>query len=339
MSSSADSLLEDGSAQGGREPSEGGIWSHRGHPGIGNQQNGLRRVAGAGIVSYERLPMLEVVFDRLVRILSASFRNLTGENVEVSIDNLSSVRFGDYMGMVPPSAVLSVFRAEQWDSLGLIVTDASAISLIVDLLLGGRLGTGSSPVDGRPYTTIERMLVERTAEQVLQDLATSFAPLCKVSFRYERTEVISRFASVSRPSNAAVLARLHLAMGECGGSFEIVLPYGTLEPVRDLLLQQFMGERFGRDDRWERHLADELRETVVELDAVLGEQPMNLSEILALKIGSQIVFSLTSDDPVQLRCGGVSLFLARTGNRRSRIAVQIEERLPTNREMQGADSE
>jgi flagellar motor switch protein FliM len=32
---------------------------------------------------------------------------------------------------------------------------------------------------------------------------------------------------------------------------------------------------------------------------------------------------------VQLRCGGVPLFLARTGKRRDRSAVQIEDKLPT----------
>ena len=120
-----------------------------------------------------------------------------------------------------------------------------------------------------------------------------------------------------------------MEIDERGGCFDIVLPYATLEPIRDLLLQRFMGERFGRDNIWETHLADELRDTEIELDAVLGEQSMSLSELLDLKVGSRIVFALASDDPVELRCGGVPLFLARTGNRRNRVAVQIEDCLKT----------
>ena len=46
------------------------------------QQSGLRQVVSAGLVSYERLPMLEVIFDRLVRVLSSSLRNLTSDTVE-----------------------------------------------------------------------------------------------------------------------------------------------------------------------------------------------------------------------------------------------------------------
>ena len=61
-------------------------------------------------------------------------------------------------------------------------------------------------------------------------------------------------------------------MEDRGGKLELLLPYATLEPVRELLLQQFMGEKFGRDSIWETHLAEELWNTDVELDVVLDEQ-------------------------------------------------------------------
>ena len=288
-----------------------------GAPASGTTLSGLRRVVSAGLVSYERLPMLEIVFDRLVRVLSTSLRNLTSDNVEVSIDKIMSLRFGDYLNAIPLPAMLSVFKAEQWDNLGLMVVDASMIYSIVDTLLGGRRGTTPMRIEGRPYTTIERSLVEKMVGQVLADLSVSFDPVCQVTFRHQRMEVNPRFAAISRASNAAILVKLRLEMDERGGCFDIVLPYATLEPIRDLLLQQFMGERFGHDNIWETHLSEELRDTAVELDAVLGEQSMRLSEVLALQVGSQIIFPLSAQDPVELRCGGVKLFLARTGNRRN----------------------
>ena len=291
------------------------------------QQSGIRKVVNAGLVSYERLPMLEIVFDRLVRVLSTSLRNLTSDNVEVSIDKIISLRFGDYMNSIPLPAMLSVFKAEQWDNFGLMVTDSAMIYSIVDVLLGGRRGTTPMRIEGRPYTTIERSLVEKMVVQILADLSISFEPVCNINFRFDRTEINPRFAAISRPSNAAILVKLRLEMDDRGGSFEIVLPYATLEPVRDLLLQQFMGERFGRDNIWETHLAEDLRETTIDLAAVLGEQVMSLSDVIGLEIGSQIIFSMAPDDPVQLRCGLVPLFSGRTGNKRDRIAILIEERL------------
>ena len=59
------------------------------------------KIISSGLVSYERLPMLEIVFDRLVRIMSTSLRNFTSDNVEVGIDNILSLRFGDYLNSHP----------------------------------------------------------------------------------------------------------------------------------------------------------------------------------------------------------------------------------------------
>ncbi len=296
--------------------------------GNGDARSGIQRIISSGLVSYERLPMLEIVFDRLVRIMSTSLRNFTSDNVEVSIDNILSLRFGDYLNSIPLPAMLAVVKAEEWDNYGLMVIDSAMIYSIVDVLLGGRRGTAAMRIEGRPYTTIERTLVERLIHVVLADLSASFDPICPVTFRFERLEVNPRFATISRLSNAAVLARLRVDMEDRGGRMELLLPYATLEPVRELLLQQFMGEKFGRDSIWETHLAEELWNTEVELEALLDEQVMQLSDVLALRPGSQLVLNVLPGAAVQLRCGGRPLFEGRVGRRKNRVAVRIERDIP-----------
>lgn len=295
--------------------------------GDGDAATGMQRIISSGLVSYERLPMLEIVFDRLVRIMSTSLRNFTSDNVDVSIDNILSLRFGDYLNSIPLPAMLAVFKVEEWDNYGLMVVDSAMIYSIVDVLLGGRRGTAAMRIEGRPYTTIERTLVERLIQVVLQDLSASFDPLCPVTFRFERLEVNPRFATISRLSNAAILARLRIDMEDRGGRMELLLPYATLEPVRELLLQQFMGEKFGRDSIWETHLAEELWATDITLDVVLDEQIMSLADVMALQPGSRIVLGTGPGNPVQLRCGAVPLFEGRVGRRKSRVAVRIEREI------------
>ena len=297
-------------------------------PAGGEHRTGMQRIISSGLVSYERLPMLEIVFDRLVRIMSTSLRNFTSDNVEVSIDNILSLRFGDYLNSIPLPAMLAVFKADEWDNYGLMVVDSAMIYSIVDVLLGGRRGTAAMRIEGRPYTTIERTLVERLIHVVLADLSASFDPLCPVTFRFERLEVNPRFATISRLSNAAVLSRLRIDMEDRGGRLELLLPYATLEPVRELLLQQFMGEKFGRDSIWETHLAEELWGTDIELDVVLDEQEMRLSDVMGFQPGSQIVLSAAPGASVQLRCGGAALFEGKVGRRKNRVAVRIEHEAP-----------
>ena len=292
------------------------------------RRSGIEAIIDSGMVSYERLPMLEVVFDRrLVRMMSTSLRNFTSDNVEVSLVNITSIRFGDYLNSIPLPAMLTVFKVEEWDNFGLITVDSSLIYSIVDVLLGGRRGTAAMRIEGRPYTTIERNLVERLINVVLTDLGGAFDPLAAVTCRFDRLETNPRFATIARPANAAIVARLRIDMEDRGGRLELLLPYATLEPVRELLLQMFMGEKFGRDSIWENHLATELWFTDVELDAVLDEITISLKDVLNWEVGSRLELQVTPDTTVDLRCGENSMFRGRMGRKGGAIAVRIDQKL------------
>jgi flagellar motor switch protein FliM len=287
-------------------------------------RSGIRAIINSALVSYERLPMLEIVFDRLVRLMTTSLRNFTSDNVEVSLDNISSIRFGDYLNSIPLPAILSVFRAEQLDNFGLLTVDSNLIYSIVDVLLGGRRGTSAMRIEGRPYTTIERTLVQRMIEVILTDAKAAFAPLTEVDFTLDRVETNPRFAAIARPANAAILVKLRVDMEDRGGRIELLLPYATLEPIRKMLLQQFMGEKFGRDNIWEGHLATELWSTNMEVSAVVSEIRKPLGEVMALKLGDTLMLDATPDSAVELRCGNISLTRGRMGRLGHNVGIRLD---------------
>lgn len=298
----------------------------------GGSKTGIMELINSALVNYERLPMLDVVFDRLVRLMSTSLRNLTSDNVEVSLDHISSVRFGDYLNSIPLPAMLSIFKAEEWDDRGMMVVDSALIYSIVDVLLGGRRGSSALRVEGRPYTTIETRLIERMVNVVLNDLSAAFDPLSPVSFRMERIETNPRFATITQSNNAGVLARLRIDMGDRSGRIEIMIPYATLEPVREILLQMFMGEKFGRDSIWEGHLTRELFQTDVHLSAILGETSVSLNDILNWKVGSTVILNTRPDDLIEMRVGQHPMFMAKIGQKQGQIAASIEEYIEPKQE-------
>lgn len=287
------------------------------------EMTGVQALINNALVSYERLPMLEIVFDRLVRLATTSLRNFTSDNVEVSLDSISSVRFGDYLNSIPLPAILSVIKAEEWENYGLLTVDSSLIYSMIDVLLGGRRTGVAMRIEGRPYTTIEQALAQRLIEVILDDTKRAFEPVTTVNFKLERMETNPRFAAISRPNNAAILIELRIEMDERGGKIEILLPYATIEPIREQLLQMFMGEKFGRDPIWEGHLATEIYQADVEIDAVLHEQELPLSRLLALKPGDTVMFERSPSDPILLRCGDVELTEAIMGHIGNHVSVRV----------------
>ncbi|ABS64173.1 flagellar motor switch protein FliM [Parvibaculum lavamentivorans DS-1] len=295
------------------------------------ERHGIDAIVNSALVSYERLPMLEIVFDRLVRLMTVSLRNFTSDNVEVSLDNVSSIRFGDYLNSIPLPAILAVFRAKQWDNYGMFTVDSNLIYSIVDVLLGGRRGTAAMRIEGRPYTTIELNLVQRMIEVVLQDVQSAFEPLSPVTLELDRMETNPRFAAIARPANAAILVKLRVDMEDRGGRIELLLPYATLEPIRELLLQMFMGEKFGRDTIWESHLATELWATKVPLEAVLDEQQLSLREVMDFRVGQTLMLNSGPEGAIDLRCGGVRLGKGKMGRVGNHVAVRVEQAIKNAR--------
>jgi flagellar motor switch protein FliM len=160
-------------------------------------------------------------------------------------------------------------------------------------------------------------------EVVLADAEMAFKPLSPVKFNIDRLETNPRFAAISRPANAAILVRLRIDMEDRGGNVELLLPYATIEPIRDVLLQMFMGEKFGRDPIWEGHLATEIGQAEIAVDAVLYEAKLPIRKLMSLTVGETLMLEIRPDALVSVRCGDVTLTEGRMGRVGDRVAVRV----------------
>jgi flagellar motor switch protein FliM len=166
-------------------------------------------------------------------------------------------------------------------------------------------------------------MIRRMVEVILADAEQAFAPVSPVRFSVDRLETNPRFAVISRHANAAILVKLRIDMEDRGGSVELLLPYATIEPIRDVLLQMFMGEKFGRDPIWEGHLATEIGQAEIAVDAVLYEAKLPLRRMMALEVGDTLPLDLGPDALVTVRCGDVALTEGRMGRVGDRVAVRV----------------
>jgi flagellar motor switch protein FliM len=289
--------------------------------------SGLEALVNANMITYRRLPMLEVVFDKLSRFLTTTLRNFTNVNVEVTLKEMSSIRFGEYVDSIPLPALINIFEIPEWEASGIMTVDSQLFYSLVNILLGGRKSGKSlgGRIEGKPYTAIERRLVQRFVQVVLTDFGQSFEGITPVSFRFERQETIPRLAAIVPDNNASLIARVNIDMdGNYGGVFEFVLPYSALEPARDQLLQMFMGEKLGHDSIWETHLSQELWDANIEIEALLAEMKLKLGEVLSWKPGAFLNLHLPKHTNVYLKAGGTRLFRGHLTQARRWVGVQID---------------
>lgn len=292
---------------------------------IYNQNTGVKAVLDKALESYEKLPMLEIVFERLVRLLTTALRNLTSETVDITILNYSSLRFSSFYSSIKPPCSIIVFKVIEWENLGLVVINGSLIYTMVDLLFGGKKNHSDIKTEGRGHTYIEQALIKQIAEVMLSELSASFDSVSPATCVFERLESNPNFAAITRPGDAVILLKLNVDLDGRGGTIDFVIPYSTIEPIKNLLQQVFIGERFGADAGWEEAMLEKVYNIDVPLEAVIIDKPRTLSDIVKLKVGDTLITSCKQDEDVYLRAEGVSLFRGQLGKIEEKVAISISE--------------
>jgi hypothetical protein len=136
----------------------------------------------------ERLPMLDVVLERLGKTLQASLRRLAGDGISVVIDPPASLRMGEYLMQLPSPALLCIARLEGTNAPGLVVAGADLVFSAVELFLGGRPLPAEARPD-RPFSAVERTLAEHRDKLEEADASTIEGRIMELKQAVEGSDV------------------------------------------------------------------------------------------------------------------------------------------------------
>ncbi len=294
--------------------------------GARQSESAIRGLINSPTVVHDPLPMLEVVCDRLLRLMTTSLRRFTFDNVEIAIESIESRRIGDYLDTIPLPSMFGVINAQQWNERFLLISHASLSFAMIDVLLGGAQGHRPR-IACRPFTPVEIALSKRMLSVILNDLKAAFRPVTNIDFELERIESNPRFATISRLVNAAVVCKMRIDMDVRSGDLDLVMPYATLEPVRPQLMKKFQGEKLGADTRWNGRMAFEAAKSFVTLKAILFEQRLPLAKLYKLKPGDTLLVEHSHGANVTVRCGKTELALGLIKDIRGHVAIEITSML------------
>lgn len=287
----------------------------------GEDRSGLKALINSALVSHRRLPMLDVIFDRTARLMSTSLRQLTNENVEVTLDNVSSARFSDFLQSDP--GVIGVVHSKAFDGYALLAADSALVHCVVDLLLGGRRGPGSG-LDGRALTAIELGLANRMLSMLAEDFNEAFDAVKAAEFSLDRVETTPRFAAIAQDASVCAVAKFRIRIEDFSAKAAILAPHATIEPVRSLLSRDFIGESGAADSIWKDEFNRGVTSSGIDLKVVLADRTMTIRELQEIAPGKTVTFRSGADPRIELRAGGAALARGRVGRLGDVIAVKLD---------------
>lgn len=271
-----------------------------------------------------RMPTLDIVYERFIRAYRMTLSSQLRKLATLSIASTDTMKFGEFINTLPLPSCMSVIRFETLRGSGIAVIETKLAYALIDSFLGGT-DRPYAKLEGKDFTQIELSIIKKVIVAALEDFERAWAPVTPVKISFVRTETNPQFVGVVPPSDIVIVTTLTVELENASGTLSIVIPFATLEPIRQKLISGFQQEVVETDDYWKRMMVRHLEESELHIDVELGRTEITMRQILGLKVGDVIPLQTDSSAEIPIRVEGVERFKGLFGASRGSRAVQITQ--------------
>ncbi|MEK6579406.1 MAG: flagellar motor switch protein FliM [Bdellovibrionota bacterium] len=311
-----------GAAGGGGNagPGDGHIWGENGP--ITDAEVTPYDLTNQDRVIRGRMPTLDIIYERFIRLYRMSLSNQLRKIATISIISTDLLKFGEFVNTLPIPSCMCIMRFESLRGPALLVFESKLAYALVDSFFGGT-DRPYTKIEGKEFTRIELSIMRQVMELAIKDLEEAWTPVHKVDISFMRTEVNPQFVGVVPPSDVIISTTFEVELENASGTIALVIPYSTIEPIKNKLNASFQTESDRVDKEWvekmEEHLLGAQANTLVNL----GGAEITVGDLVNLNVGDIIPLTQDADGELDLMVEGVPKFKCFFGISRGNRAVQV----------------
>ncbi len=157
----------------------------------------------------------------------------------------------------------------------------------------------------------------------IKDLEDAWVPVHRVDISFNRIEVNPQFVGVVPPSDVIISTTFEVELENASGTIALVVPYATIEPIKNKLNASFQTEADRSDREWTDVLEEHLRNTHVDAVVNLGETQITVGDLVNLNVGDVIPLNRDCDAELDLEVEGTKKFKCFFGISRGTRAIRV----------------
>lgn len=270
-----------------------------------------------------RLPQLEVIYERFMRSFRVSLSGALRKIASITLTSTEFLKFGEFINTLPLPTCMSVLRFGNLRGSALMVIESKLAYALVDSFFGGA-DRPYTKIDGKDFTPIELSIVRKVVELAIGDLEQAWASVEKIGCSFVRTEVNPQFVGIVPPTDVVIASTFDVELENATGTISMVIPYATIEPIKQKLQTGFQVESDQTDKKlWTAIIKEQLMETMVEVKVNLGETEIQLKDLMNLKVGDVIPLTQDATGELNVQIEHVPKFKGYYGNHHGTVAVQV----------------
>ena len=277
-----------------------------------------------------RLPQLEVIYEKFMRSFRVSLSSALRKIASISISSTEYIKFGEFVNTLPIPTCISVLRFNNLRGSVLFVMEAKLAYTLVDSFFGGA-DRPYTKMDGKEFTPIELQIVKKVVDLAITDLEAAWSTVEIIDCSFQRTEINPQFVGIVPPTDVVIVTTFDIELENMNGTISIVMPYATIEPIKQKLSTGFQLESDQTDKNlWTSIIKEQLLETSVDIKVNLGETEIKLKDLMNLKVGDVIPLTQDSSGELDVLVEQVKKFKGYYGVHHGTVAIQVTRPVDKN---------
>lgn len=274
-----------------------------------------------------RLPQLDVIYEKFMRSFRVSLSSALRKISQINHASTDFLKFGEFINTLPMPTCMSVLRFNALRGSALFVIESKLAYALVDSFFGGN-DRPYTKVEGKDFTPIELSIVRKVVQLAINDLEDSWESVEKIDCSFVRTEVNPQFVGIVPPTDVVIASTFDVELENANGTITLVIPYSTIEPIRQKLSSGFQIESDQTDKKlWTSIIKEQLLETEVDIKVDLGRSQITMEDVVKLKTGDVIMLDQDATGELEIQVEGVNKFYGYYGIYHGNLAIQINRKV------------
>ena len=269
-----------------------------------------------------KMPTLDLIYERFVRLFRMSLSNSLRKIASISIISTDLLKFGEFVNTLPIPSCVGILRSESLRGPALLVFESKLSYALIDSYFGGT-DRPYTKTDGKEFTRIELMIMNKVMQLSIADLEEAWAPVHKIGLMHLRTETNPQFVGVVPLSDVIISTTFEVELENASGTIALVIPYSTIESIKNKLNSSFQSDSDRADRVWIENLETHVEGVQANVSVNLGETSITVGDLVNLNIGDIIPLNQDCDGELMLNVEGVPKYKCFFGVSRGTRAVQV----------------
>lgn len=269
-----------------------------------------------------RMPTLDIINDKLSRSLAVALSKAWKTEVNICVNSTGPLKFSEFMNTLPLPTCVNISEMIGLDGFVAMVVEPKIIRCLKKAGFSYEQSLLEPRYSDGKWLDDEAMSINHEIDKMVRaEYKKAWKETHPLSFKRMETEINPQYVAIIAPSHVVIATTYDIETEAFSGTLKIVLPYESLEPIKEKLSRGFTQPRkfMGRNETFLASLAD----VPVTATIQLHEEMIPYGVLRKLSVGDTLPFKKFSNENFKLAVNGDVIFEVKATNGSVKTAYQV----------------